>query len=94
MMTTNKSESNSVPNAVIVGLGKNSNACAAYLIDEGWDVEMLDVKPHPQLERLTESELPGIMIHTEIDAYVFMNADLVVMSPHGNRAVRGGAGTR
>ena len=80
MRTTNKSDSNSVPNAVIVGLGKNSNACAAYLIDEGWDVEMLDIKPHPQLERLTESELPGIMIHTEIDAHVFMNADLVVMS--------------
>ena len=80
MRTTNKTECNSVPNAVIVGLGKNSIACAAYLIDEGWDVEMLDVKPHPQLERLTESELPGIMIHAEIDAHVFMNADLVVMS--------------
>lgn len=79
MGTTKKSQCNSTPNAVVVGLGKNSNACAAYLIDQGWDVEMLDVKPHPQLERLTESELPGIMIHTELGDHVFMNVDLVVM---------------
>ena len=67
-------------NAVVVGLGKNAIACAAYLIDEGWDVEMLDVKPHPHLERLVESELPGIMIHTAVDRQVLANADLVVIS--------------
>ncbi len=80
MLTKQNTKSNSVPNAVVVGLGKNSISCAAYLIDEGWDVEMLDVKPHPQLERLVESELSGIMIHTEVDPYPFMNADLVVMT--------------
>ncbi len=80
MWTTQNTENNSVPNAVVVGLGKNSISCAAYLIDEGWDVEMLDVKPHPQLERLVESELPGIMIHTEVDPHPFMNAELVVMT--------------
>ena len=80
MWTTQNTKRNSVPNAVVVGLGKNSISCAAFLIDEGWDVEMLDVKPHPQLERLVESELPGIMIHTEVDPHAFMNSELVVMT--------------
>ncbi|MDE0309295.1 MAG: UDP-N-acetylmuramoyl-L-alanine--D-glutamate ligase [Acidiferrobacterales bacterium] len=78
MQATQNTIGNSVPSAVVVGLGKNSISCAAYLIDEGWDVEMLDVKPHPQLERLAESELPGIMIHSEVDPYAFMNANMVV----------------
>ncbi len=80
MWTKQDPKSNSVPSAVVIGLGRNSISCAAYLIDEGWDVEMLDVKPHPQLERLVESELPGIAIHTEVDSHAFMNAELVVMT--------------
>ena len=80
MSRAQKHASKSHSNAIVVGLGKNGVACAGYLIDEGWDVEIADVKPHPQLERLAESELPGIVIHTEIYPHLFVNADLVVMS--------------
>ena len=70
----------STGNAVVIGLGKSAIACASYLINEGWNVEMADARSQPSLRANVNSILPGVSIHTPIDSYLFVNADLTVLS--------------
>ncbi len=66
--------------AIVVGLGKSGIACASYLIDEGWDVQMADVISRTSLENRVSAMLPGISIHSPIEPDRFFNTDLVVLS--------------
>lgn len=67
-------------NAVVIGLGKSAIACASYLINEGWNVEMADARSQPRLEAKVNSILPGVSVHTPIESHLFMNTDLTVLS--------------
>ncbi len=67
-------------NAMVIGLGRSAIACASYLIDEGWDVEMAEVRAQPRLEDGVRAALPGVSIHTQIEADMFIDKDLVVLS--------------
>lgn len=70
----------SAGNAVVIGLGKSAIACASYLVNEGWNVEMADARSQPGLEAKVNSILPGVSIHSPIESYLFLNADLTVLS--------------
>lgn len=63
-----------------MGLGKSGLACASHLIDEGWDVEIGEVKSQPTLEDKIHTTLPGVMIHAPVEADVVAGKDLVVLS--------------
>ena len=67
-------------NAVIMGLGRSGLACASYLIDQGWDVELAEVKSQPHLEDKIRSTLPGVSIHAPLDPDMIAGKDLVVLS--------------
>ena len=67
-------------NAVVVGLGKSGVACANYLINDGWNVEVCDVVSRPYLEKRFKSTMPGIPIHAPLYPQLFLNTDLVAMS--------------
>ncbi len=67
-------------NAVVIGLGRSAIACASYLIDEGWDVEIAEIRSQPTMENAVRSALPGISIHTYVEPDLFVGKDLVVLS--------------
>ena len=67
-------------NAIVIGLGKGGVACAEYLLDEGWTVEVADVSLRPQLVSAMTDALPGIRIHSPIYPETFRHADLVVLA--------------
>ena len=67
-------------NAVVVGLGRSAIACATHLIDNGWDVEMAEVKSQPGLERNVSSQLPGVAINAPFESDLFVGKDLAVLS--------------
>lgn len=67
-------------NAVVVGLGRSAIACATHLIDNGWDVEMAEVKSQPGLERNVSSLLPGVAINAPFESDLFVGKDLAVLS--------------
>lgn len=71
---------NSSGNAVVVGLGKSGVACANYLINDGWNVEVCDVVSRPYLEKRFKSSMPGIPVHAPLYPQLFLNTDLVAMS--------------
>ena len=66
--------------AIVVGLGRSGVACATFLLNSGWDVEVGDVRRHPQMEDLFHAALPGIAIHSPLDPDIFMSTDLVAIS--------------
>ena len=69
-------------NALVIGLGKSGLACANYLFEEGWDVEVADTRNNPPLEKDLERDLPGTPLHKgPISPQLFMNFDLVVVGP-------------
>lgn len=68
-------------NAVVVGLGRIGLSCASHLIRNGYDVEIADPRKNPPLERVLQSELPGVPLHKEkIDSRIFLNANLIVLT--------------
>ncbi len=67
-------------NAMVMGLGRSGLACASYLIDEGWDVEMAEIKSQPGLEAKIRSTLPGVSINAPVEFDAFGGKDLVVLS--------------
>ncbi len=66
--------------AFVMGLGRSAMACATHLIDEGWDLEMGDVRAQPQQENCVRSALPGVSIYTPVESYMLAGKDLVVLS--------------
>ncbi len=75
--------------AVVVGLGRSGVACATFLMNSGWDVEVGDVRSHPQLEDLFQAALPGIPIHSPLDTDIFLSTDLVALSGNSVHANSG-----
>ncbi len=75
--------------AVVVGLGRSGVACATFLMNSGWDVEVGDVRSHPQLEDLFQAALPGIPIHSPLDPDIFLSTDLVALSGNSTQTNSG-----
>lgn len=72
----------SVGNALVIGLGKSGLACASYLFEEGWEVEVADTRDSPPLEEALHRELPGIPLHKgPIKPRLFLHTDLAVVGP-------------
>ncbi len=68
-------------NAVVIGMNKTALSCASYLVDEGYDVEIVDSKQSPPLQRMLQTELPGVVLYKgEIQPKLLVNADIVVLT--------------
>ncbi len=68
-------------NAVVIGLNKTGLSCAAYLVGEGYNVEIADTRQSPPLQRVLQSELPGVTLFKgATQPRVFMDADVVVLT--------------
>ena len=76
-------------NAIVIGLGKSGLACAMFLVNHGWDVEVADIRSCPPMDNILKSELPGVELHTgQLKPQMFLNVHLVVMSPSANANVK------
>jgi len=67
---------------LIIGLGQTGLSCARFLVQQGFDVAIMDTREQPPSLAILQKEYPEVLVKTGgLDSSLMQQADMIVLSP-------------
>ncbi len=67
---------------LIIGLGQTGLSCARFLVQQGFDVAIMDTREQPPSLAILQEEYPEVLVKTGgLDSQLMQQADMIVLSP-------------
>ncbi|NOQ93927.1 MAG: UDP-N-acetylmuramoyl-L-alanine--D-glutamate ligase [Methylophaga sp.] len=81
-MNTLATQAEQAHSILIIGLGQTGLSCARFLVQQGFDVAIMDTREQPPSLAILQTEYPEVLVKTGgLDSHLMQQADMIVLSP-------------